>query len=851
MATDIDKTTSLKALADSTALIYDRAITPERVVGQAWLISKGRVATTASAVANYSEAPWALVVKFPHPDVTYGVRTIQVHPDFNKREARDHYLSQAYGTPTPVSFDNDIATLALESDLTPPPPEKIAELNRALSVPFEISPRDMSGSMRPGDLPSILQSAITTGRSGLLTMVDVRNIPFARIGLRQARITKVEYNGLYNEVGLCELLYRKPTGNFAFQPTEEYKWPSDLHELSTTAEQIVAEGVRRADELPKVIEMLGGLETRFDKATKYADFSTIKQHERWVAERLWEVFDGYLPLSKVAERISADTYSTVKMIWEFANMGLITPSQAKAFHSNGQVGPMLVPAQDLELSVWDDLTGFFLDPISGNPVQVKGNLYGPSKVLNNKTLLHTVSLPPAVLTAAILKDSKLVGLYSGPYVVKGGANAPPMGLNKMTWIGALNDLGAKRLRTDTTENSEPVEVPMEKDPSVSQKISLRSRAASMSIPEMPATPMPAEEESGPLAKFSKQQLAMAAAGSLGLCFLMMLFGMLSPHPAPAPTVVAANTSTATSTAANTTTTSTTPATSVAPVSSPNGEKVELGDEKAAAVAKDSFGLQIPPNQFVFEDTSEKTKPKISFGIASELKNLDIMFYLWPNQAPISDLNLIAKAPPFTGMYRQEVSVIEFKGSTAHTSWMGGHYLMGEKQELGTAVVGVWPGKNQNNECVIFVAKPHTGLALSDLYAVPNMVEEFIRMNSGTPKPAGANTAASGQQTGGELAKPEELLAYRKKLGALIQSNYKQPKEAESGGDNKVGMSFSVDTEGKVSDLQIKPNANEDFNNAIRKAYDQSQPLPAAPKTKSGKYTVMVTADGSTVTVDEI
>jgi hypothetical protein len=847
MATELDKTTSLQTLADSTALIYDRAMTPEKVVGQAWLISKGRVMTTASAVSNYSEAPWALVIKFPHPDVTYGVRTVQVHPDFNKREARDQYLNQAHGSQVPICFDNDVATLALDTDLSPPPPEKIAELNRALSVPFEISPRDMSGSMRPGDLPSILQSAITTGRSGLLTMVDVRNIPFARIGIRQARITRVVFNDLFNEVALCELLYRKPTGNFAFQPADEYPWPADLHELSTTAEQIVAEGVRRSEELPRVIEMLGGLDIRFAKATKYADFSTIKPNERWIAERLWEVLDGFLPLNRVAERIGADTYSTIKMVWEFANMGLISPSQTRAFHSAGQVGPILVPAQDLELNCWDTITAFFLDPISSNPVQVSGNLFGPAKVLNNRTLLHTVTLPPGVTTAALIKDNKLIGIYSGTHSMRGG-NVPPIGLNRMTWVGALNELGAKRLRTSEVNAAEgvaeAVETPVEKDPTISQRISLRSRAASMAAPaELPSIPLPPDEETGFLAKFTKQQLAMAAAGSLGLCFIMMLFGMFSqPAPAPAPTATATSTATTTTTATSPTTTATSGATATA-------EKTELGDEKAAQIAKEAFGLPLPPSGFKFQDSSEKTQPKPSFKLVSEHKNLELMFIQWPNQAPVLNLKLISKNPPFAEMNRASDYTDEFKGATPHVTYVGGHYYMGEKHELGMAATGVIPGKDPN-KCIVFTAKPFSGLTMGDLYAVANIIEEFVRINSANTETA-ADTKSADTPADAGLATPEQLTDYRKKLASLIQANYKQPKVAESSSDNKVGMLFTIDSEGKVSELQMKPNINEDYNKAFKRAYDASLPeIPPAPRTKTGKYALQIMVEGPNVTVEE-
>src|SRR5688572_16079775 len=111
MATELDKANTLQAIADSTGLIYDRAAQPEKVIGQAWLISRGRVVTLASAVSHYAEAPWALIIKFPHPNLSYAVRTVTLHPDFNRREARDYYLSKSMGAVPPMTFENDIATL--------------------------------------------------------------------------------------------------------------------------------------------------------------------------------------------------------------------------------------------------------------------------------------------------------------------------------------------------------------------------------------------------------------------------------------------------------------------------------------------------------------------------------------------------------------------------------------------------------------------------------------------------------------------------------------------------------------------------------------------------------------------
>ena len=55
--------------ADATGFVVDRSATPPKIVGQAFLVSKSRAVTCASVVANYVEAPWALEVRFPHPDI--------------------------------------------------------------------------------------------------------------------------------------------------------------------------------------------------------------------------------------------------------------------------------------------------------------------------------------------------------------------------------------------------------------------------------------------------------------------------------------------------------------------------------------------------------------------------------------------------------------------------------------------------------------------------------------------------------------------------------------------------------------------------------------------------------------
>lgn len=843
MATELDRTASLQSLADSTGLIYDRAVYPEKVIGQAWLISRGRVVTLASAVSNYTDAPWALMIKFPHPNLTYAVRTVTLHPDFNKREARDYYLAQSRGPVPPISFENDIATLALDQDLTAPEPEKVAELNRALSVPFEISPQDMSGSMRGPEALQILQSALSTGRSGLMTLVDQRNVPFARISIRQTRIIRAQYENLFNEIAMCELVQRKPGGNFALQSVDNYRWPADIPEIGTPPDQIIAEAMRRESELPRVIEMLGGPEVRFMKATKLADFNSVNPADRWVAERLWEVLDGYLPLHKIPERAGTDTYSAVKMLWDFATMGLITHNPNLSFHNNGQLGPLLVPAQEMDISTWDPLTAMYLDPISGGPHMLSGNFFGSAHVLSNKSLLHTIPIAQGVNTAAIFKEGKLVALHSGPAYFR-GPNAPPMALQKMMWVGALNDIGTKRLRT--TEAAADEDYPDADPQATSQRLSsLRNRSltaetAKVGVPPEAGAAAYPEEETGPLAKFSKIQIAAGGGIMFAVGLLMMLGSMLMPHGnAPAPQPQPAQTAEKTPE----------PAKSAVPE---NTVDPDIGDTRAKELAEKlaGFGGNLPFT-FKYKDTMKLTEPRESFGIVSEQKNTDILFIHWPNIAPSTPQGLlqISRKLPVYGAERISDRPEFTSGTEAPVQWVSGQYALGDKR--ANCIIGVFPATDPTR-CIVFVARgAQEGTPVPDLQFPGIVIQQMVNQGKAAAhatKSGGANGSAAG---GGDAAyaTPAEMADYRKKLAGTIKANYKMPK-AEEDADTGVGMSFTIDASGAISDLALKPNSDDLFNRAIQKAIDASQPFPPPPRTR-GKLQLLIHIEGTNVTVDEL
>lgn len=823
MATELENRSALQSFADATCLIYDRSVIPEKVIGQAWLVSKSRVATLASAVTNYSEAPWALIARFPHPDLTFAVKNVHLHPDFNKREARDAYLAQVTSQARKLTFDNDIATLTLEPEITPVAPERLAELNRALSLPFQISPQDLSGVMRAGEAPSIIQNSIMTGRSGLLTMLDGRNVPFARLQIKAGRLARGMFNQLTNELAVCEIIWRKPAGNYVFQTSDNFNW-GDTPEIAIPTEQLAAEASRRTQEMPRVIDMLGGPDVKFQKAAATPDFSNMNPQQRWVAERLWETINGFLPLSKLSERVNSDTYTILKTLWEMRGMGMVTMSTESSFHMNGQLGAMLAPTADVDAIFWDPITAFYLDPVSGGPMITTGHFVGAGKLTAPKMLLHTAAVPSNVQGAAILKDGKLIGIHTGPFAVR-NAQASPFQLYQMQSLTSLNDLGVKRLRTTEVETMA--------EPDVSQSLrmpSARQRLADTLETTAPPEELQKEELTGVMAildTFTKQQIAIGGLALSGVLFLLMIIGFMSHGSAPPPT---------TSTNPSGTSTSTAP---------PEPVSADIG--KAIAVATTRAGFkEAPMESYKYEDTSKLSLGKESFQMVSNRKNDRVIFAVWPNDNPIKDMATqdmkeMTTTLPFYG-YRQAQGNLMQKGvHGGRIQYAHGRFTTPEGDTHAT--VGTFQVNSDPPRTIVFVAVPNDPKRNFDWASSLNLADH---MTSDSATSSG-NTGNDAQDVA--LATPEQLSEYRKKVETSVKGAYKAPKD-DSEGDNSASITIGVNSEGKLTKKSFTKSAEvEAYNSALVKAVDATT-FSAPPKTKSGTYEVTITADGGKITVEE-
>ncbi len=862
--------------SDATGFVIDRTVNPPKILGQAFLVSKSRAVTCASSIFNYAEAPWALGLNFIHPDVTDGVKSITLHNDFDKVAARKWYLAQTGNPGDQLILPNDMASLALDFQIADLQADKVAELQRALSLPFSNEGVEASGNIRGIEFLSILTNILQSGREGLLTLMDARNIPVARIQVGPGTIQKVYFRGLLGELAFFELLYKKPAEGYSFQTAVPFNW-GNVRDVTAPADALIEEAQRRVSELPQMLTYLGGAEARYQKRVETIDPAAVSENIQWLLERLWASVDGYLTLDKMSERVGADTYTVVQAMRELVNRALISMiNRSTPFHGSQQVGAPLVSHTDFEINAWDPLQAFYLDPLSGKPTWMQGNFFGVANALQPKNMLHTIALPNQLPGALILKDYKLIGVHSGPHIPKPGTPTPPVKLYQMMWMGALLEMSTKKPKLSSDEGGtsdqtgaisglrvkmESDEVPVAQEKlekfvcpncySTNTKIGPCFNCGTVIEPPPPEeVPEGAKNKAlQEIAKLQKKynvtnmQLALVAAVVIGFPLIGMMF--CGGGGTPPPAVVDPN--------------------------APPPETVHNSSEKAVQIATKYAGFKgtaIPG--YWYEDTSDITKPAQSFGLYSDQSNQKVWFIVFDDLSPVQSLQNFVGRPPFSGVNQVEGGISKAKIDEnfqllgdGNLHWFLGQYVDANGKSVNI-LTGAYPSPEKGKTILVEATSLTPDKAYdykTTLWLCDQMASDYTAHGNSQRSTTDKKLITTEKpEVEAPVEKPiatdKEVDDFISSLEKAVQSKLKIPEDIDEllkkkkPPKIKTALTVVVDEDGNVKKLEItEPSEYDSATNALTKAVNASTPLEAVPHTKEGMVTVLVRMNGNKIKVE--
>lgn len=888
--------------ADASGFVIDGLSHPPKFLGQAFLVSKSRAVTCASMVFNYTEAPWALTLHFVHPNVTVGVKNITLHNDFDKSMARTWYLQQQGYPGEQLILPNDMASLSLEFQPIESQQDKIAELNRMLTVPFSNNGVEASGSIAGSDFLAILAGILQTKHDGLLTLFDNRNIPLGRIQIAGGKILKVYFRNLLGELAFFELVYRKPVQGYAFQTSGNFSW-GNVREIIAPAQALIEESQRRIEELPQLLAYLGGGDARYQKRIGTFDPARASEDLQWLMPKLWEALDGYITVDRLWERVGADTYTVGQALRELVNQGAISIiNRASPFHCNGQLGQPLTSHTDFEVHAWDPLQAFYLDTLSGKPTWLQGNFFGVANALQPKNMLHTVPVPNCTPGALICKDYKLIGVHSGPHTPKPGQPVPPVKAYQMMWMGALLDMSSKKVRpvgddgVINTGNYAALRTrPEEEQTTEPGIVEPQQRLICPKCYSANAEPGPCfncgttvtppeivEEEPRGLAKYptgrhllalqkkynvTNKQLVIGLSAMVAIIIAGIVFFHVDILPPPAA------------------------------VQAPGNEHQSSEDAVKIATQYAGFsGTAIPG--YWYTDTRPLTQPVESFGMESEQSNNKVLFIIENDFSPMRKLSNFRGKPPYQNDATPKKEMEYEDGSsllgTESLIYSTGDYDIpnipnpvsspdtttdatntpsstantGDQKSI-KIFVGAFPSI-EAGKSILVIARPLDPYKPYDTRSTVFLIDQMEvvfkdranKMAGGAKSVAVSDeksaTTSSENKTEKEkpLASDEDLDKYCATIKDAIQAKLKLPDEVKDEIEKKhlkklrTSFSVGIDEQGNVTKLELtKPAEMEAVSHALERAINACAPFADVPHTKEETLTIIIKYNGKELKVE--
>lgn len=405
-------TIDTRTIANSVGILVDRV--DGAALGNVWVIDDAKVATCAHLVFGYRTFWPALKVIFPGAQREFGVDSAIFHPLFDiKMASKLAQVALTEPMPNLPLQQHNAAVLRLNPVLEPISDDMTFKVNKSLSLPLPPRDQGLGGNLGEIDLYVVVQTITNARKEGILTICDDRNHPVARVFCQNGRLLFAQYANLVNEMAIYQIVANDLKGNFFFWTAAHPNWEVS-QPISRPAEMLLIEAHRRADELKKLVPMVGNPNNCFIRMQPQLNVEVLPPEVKDYARMLWELLDGGTPARQLWQLANIDDCAIYQTLSELLKTRQIAPKQEEYITPNGAAAlNALAMSVQTKLSPMDTITNVYRETGSPNALVRNGALLGALREDDPWHLIHNIRLVPESAGSPILKDGQVIGMHCG------------------------------------------------------------------------------------------------------------------------------------------------------------------------------------------------------------------------------------------------------------------------------------------------------------------------------------------------------------------------------------------------------------------------------------------------------
>ncbi len=179
--------------------------------------------------------------------------------------------------------------------------------------------KELSGKLQFFDLPTVVQTLVTSRRTGVLTITDDDDQTCAEVLLRDGTVARARCGLLEGEEAFYELFHTQKGGEFFFRTEDTGADRISKVEITMTAMNLLMEAMRLVDELPAVRRRLPDPKKPYQARTE--DLQWEEEDTIAIAYAVLAILSDPHPIADLIGRVPCSTFTLYRVAAELFETG--------------------------------------------------------------------------------------------------------------------------------------------------------------------------------------------------------------------------------------------------------------------------------------------------------------------------------------------------------------------------------------------------------------------------------------------------------------------------------------------------------------------------------------------------